>query len=325
MKQRFGQVLRELRKSKGISQRELATRTGVTFTYISKIENGHLAPPAADTIVRFCHALETPPDELLVLAGKIPSGLMRALGSSEAAIGFFRHVQSMGLAEEEWESLTGQLKHLRRRTVADLEAGDHLCYIYKTQEEHKECLTPFLRQGLERGEKVLYIVDAHTGDGILDYLRDDGLKVEPYLATERLNILTSDETYMRNGSFDPDAMIAVLRSETERALAEGHSALRVTGEMTWALREMTGSERLIEYEAKLSRFLPGSQCLVICQYGRRHFDASLLLDVLATHPYVGLGKAVHHNFFYVAPEQLLESEESAAIVHRWLKQLARHK
>jgi transcriptional regulator with XRE-family HTH domain len=65
MERTFGQALRELRRSKGISQRDLAEKVGVDFSYISKIENDRLPPPAADTIVKICNALEAPPDTLL--------------------------------------------------------------------------------------------------------------------------------------------------------------------------------------------------------------------------------------------------------------------
>jgi hypothetical protein len=52
-------------------------------------------------------------------------------------------------------------------------------------------------------------------------------------------------------------------------LVEGYPALRVTGEMTWALRGMPGFERLVEYEAKPNESIPGNKCLAICQYDRR--------------------------------------------------------
>jgi len=65
---------------------------------------------------------------------------------------------------------------------------------------------------------------------------------------------------MQQGLFDPDGMIVLLRVETERALAEGYPALRVTGEMSWAPRGLPCSERLIEYEAKLNEFFPGGNC-----------------------------------------------------------------
>ncbi|MCB0594832.1 MAG: helix-turn-helix transcriptional regulator, partial [Phaeodactylibacter sp.] len=47
MENTFGPLLKEVRRSKQVSQRELAERVGVDFSYISKIENNRLAPPAA--------------------------------------------------------------------------------------------------------------------------------------------------------------------------------------------------------------------------------------------------------------------------------------
>lgn len=211
------------------------------------------------------------------------------------------------------------------RRITDLKPGDHLCCLYETEEEHRALLTPFLRQGLERGEKVLYIVDAHTAEAMLGYLQDDGIEVEPYLEKGQLNILTADEAYMREGVFNPDGMISLLQAETEHALAEGYSALRVTGEMTWALRRLPGSERLIEYEAKLNDFFPASRCLAICQYDRRRFDPALLLDVLATHPIVVVGTEVYDNFYYIPPREFLGRALPAAKLRRWLDNLAQRK
>jgi len=54
-------------------------------------------------------------------------------------------------------------------SLQDLEPGDHLCCIYDTEEEHRAVVTPFLADGLDRGEKVLYIVDAHTVEAVVGY------------------------------------------------------------------------------------------------------------------------------------------------------------
>ena len=110
----FGQVLREFRRAKNISQRELAEGIEVDFSYISKIENDRLSPPAADTIVKICEVLEIPPEQLLVLAGKVPTEVKETIGSSEAAIQFIRGAQAMKLTEDEWQKLNKQLKRLRR-------------------------------------------------------------------------------------------------------------------------------------------------------------------------------------------------------------------
>jgi PAS domain S-box-containing protein len=210
-------------------------------------------------------------------------------------------------------------------TIANLGPGHHVCWLYETEEEHRAVLTPFLRQGLERGEKVLYIMDAHGAETVLGYLQDDGLDVEPYLARQQLTIVTSQSAYMQQDVFDPDEMIAFLRAETERALAEGHTALRATGEMSWALGRLPRSERLMEYEAKLNEFFPGSDCLGMCQYDRRAFSPALLLDVLCTHPVAVIGTDVYDNPYYVPPAGFLGDDPPAEVLRHWLEHLAERK
>ncbi len=209
-----------------------------------------------------------------------------------------------------------------RDKIKDLKPGDHLCCLYRTEEEHRSLFTPFLRQGLEQHEKVVYIVATHTAKDILDYLRDDGVKVETYLASGQLSILAAHETYLRDGFFDPDRMITLLKTETERALAEGYSTLRLTGEMSWALRGVSGSEKLIEYEAKLNKFLPGSKCLAICQYDCTQFNPKLILDVIATHPIVVLGTEAYDNFYYMSPKDFLGPDRDEAMLQNWITNLA---
>lgn len=219
-------------------------------------------------------------------------------------------------------------------TLADLRPGDHLCFLYETDKEHRAVLTPFLRQGLEQSEKVLYIIDsgpqqrggyAQTTETVLGYLRDHGLDVEPYLTRQQLIFLTDKETYLREGAFGLDSMIAWLQTETQQALTEGYSALRVTSEMTWALHGSPGSERLIEYEAKLNDFLPGSQCITLCQYDRRRFDPEALLDALRTHPITVVGTEVYDNCYYIPPAELLGSDLPASKLRHWVQNLAEHR
>ena len=211
------------------------------------------------------------------------------------------------------------------KSIEDLQPGDHFCCLYDTEEEHRELMTPFLKTGLEKGEKVVYIVDARTAETVLGYLRDSGVEVEPYLSSGQLSILSVDEAYMASGEFDPDGMIGMLTDETEKALAEGYGALRVTGEMSWALRGLPGSERLMEYEAKLNRFFPGSKCLAICQYDRRIFESSVLLNVLSTHPFAVLGTELFDNFHYMPPDEFLAGEPQRATLDHWVSSLRKHK
>lgn len=77
----FGERLRELRKARRMSQRDLAEMVEVDFTYISKIENNQTPLPSATTIHRIAQALDADEGELLLLAGKIAQlwGIIEAL------------------------------------------------------------------------------------------------------------------------------------------------------------------------------------------------------------------------------------------------------
>lgn len=56
-----------------------------------------------------------------------------------------------------------------------------------------------------------------TSETVLDYLRDDGIDVDPFLESGQLAILSVSESYMKGGAFDPDGMIRMLTEETEKA------------------------------------------------------------------------------------------------------------
>jgi transcriptional regulator with XRE-family HTH domain len=71
----FGERLRELRKAKGLNQKELADKVGIDFTYLSKLENGRRFSPKEKIILALAKVLEADSDELLVLAKRMPRDL----------------------------------------------------------------------------------------------------------------------------------------------------------------------------------------------------------------------------------------------------------
>lgn len=73
MSQSFGQVIRQRRKQKGYSQRELAEKLEIDFTYLSKLENDRAKYSPKEDIIRDLAAyLDLDADELVFLAGKLP-------------------------------------------------------------------------------------------------------------------------------------------------------------------------------------------------------------------------------------------------------------
>jgi transcriptional regulator with XRE-family HTH domain len=70
-----GQRIREIRMSRNLTQRELADRVGINFTYLSRVENDRLddeQTPREETLQKIAGALNADPDELLLLARRIP-------------------------------------------------------------------------------------------------------------------------------------------------------------------------------------------------------------------------------------------------------------
>ncbi len=110
----FGSVLRSLRRNSGLSQEELAKLAGVDFTYISKLENDRVRPPAEETIYRICSALQANADELLTASKKLPEQVGTAMASSRPALEFLRKAQEMDLSEGEWARMTRELRRLRK-------------------------------------------------------------------------------------------------------------------------------------------------------------------------------------------------------------------
>ena len=111
----FAERLRSLRKEAQLSQRDLAERVGVDFTYLSKIENGRVEPPSEAVLKNVSRELaealgrdETElSDELIILAGKVPSDIANTLTRNPEAVRFLRSIGDDVRSTAEWQGLMG--------------------------------------------------------------------------------------------------------------------------------------------------------------------------------------------------------------------------
>jgi transcriptional regulator with XRE-family HTH domain len=109
----FGDILRDKRRSAGMSQRRLADLAGLDFSYISKLENNRLAAPAAETVLRLAELLGCSAEELLAAANKLPTEVGQNLSGNASAVRFLREASALGLSTDEWETMRGLLRDLR--------------------------------------------------------------------------------------------------------------------------------------------------------------------------------------------------------------------
>lgn len=66
----LGFRLRQLRRSKKLTQRAVAARIPMSAGNLSRIENGEQGPPPPEIIERLAAALDADPEELLAVAGR---------------------------------------------------------------------------------------------------------------------------------------------------------------------------------------------------------------------------------------------------------------
>jgi len=191
------------------------------------------------------------------------------------------------------------------RRIVRLRQGDHLCLIYDRAAEQMAALIPFLKRGLAAGERCLYLADDATTDLAGQALASEGIDVARERERGALVLLTRRDAFLREGRFDPGAMTDLLRQAEQEALDDGFGGLRVASEMSWCLGNAPGTERFLEYEATLNRFLDGSRSVGLCQYDRSRFPPRVVYDILRTHPFAVLGEEVCPNVFYEPPEMVL--------------------
>jgi transcriptional regulator with XRE-family HTH domain len=86
----FGDALRELRAHSGLGIKRLAPELGVSYTYLSKLENGEVRP-SEQLVYRVARYFKCDADRLLLAAGKVPAEILEILRNNpDEALDFLR-------------------------------------------------------------------------------------------------------------------------------------------------------------------------------------------------------------------------------------------
>ncbi|WP_226480627.1 MEDS domain-containing protein [Natrinema amylolyticum] len=204
--------------------------------------------------------------------------------------------------------------------VGEHDGNGHVAQIYETREEKFAAAVPFVGRGLERGDRIMYVVDESTEAEVRAALRDAGVDVDAALESGALSFHSVQETYLRNGSFDVDEMIEFYGDTISRATEE-YEALRIVAEMTWLEAAETSIEQVMEYEQKINALFDRSDSFAVCQYDRGLFSPTVVRNVVRTHPYLIYDGVTCHNPYYTPPEEFLGEESLARENERMLGML----
>ncbi len=186
-----------------------------------------------------------------------------------------------------------------------LPTSPHVCLIYESDEERRRIVVEYLRAGLARRELINYFTDTTPPETIRAWLEEAGVDVREADARGALRVVAAERAYCPGGSFDPPTLVHALLERYAAAEKAGHTGSRACGEMSWVLRGVPGSERFVEYEARLNTIQAAFPHTGMCQYDARRFDGAALFQVLQVHPFVVADGQIVRNPNYVKPEEFL--------------------
>ncbi|WP_067483223.1 MEDS domain-containing protein [Actinomadura hibisca] len=160
------------------------------------------------------------------------------------------------------------------RPVGELRPGDHGWLPYANGEEQRHVVGSFVGDGLAWGHKVIFLAGEDVPAPAPPPGPDRGL----------LTVLPVDRARGPGGHVDARSVMEALAKEITRAEEQGHTTIRVTADMTWAVRRPAGLEQLLRCERHIERAIgPSTSVAAICQFDRRRCGPGELAALAGTH------------------------------------------
>ena len=170
----------------------------------------------------------------------------------------------------------------------DLRIQRHVCALLDGPTD-AETMLPFILEGFAQGERAVHFVDDRRRAAHLESLERAGVDTESALDDGSLRVETWSDTYLRGGRFDPTSMVALIRSTMADGRALGFARTRLIGYMEWALEDVPGVRRVIDFESRLQVAMQGGLDLMVCAYDIGRHSQSVVLETLLAHPSALIG------------------------------------
>jgi len=171
----------------------------------------------------------------------------------------------------------------RAELAVAIRPGEHACCRLSQADDRERLGAGFVREGLRRGHKVVYLCDGDDVTALVRRLLELDPAFEPARARGQLDARRARDAYLPDGRFEPDRMLEAVRDEYRRALSEGYRGLSLTGEMTWALCDRSSSDALSSYESRVARGYDHRELSILCQYDHARFAPGVLANLAEAH------------------------------------------
>lgn len=87
----------------------------------------------------------------------------------------------------------------------------HVCAFFSSALEEYDTLLPFVCDGLNCGHRAYHVLPAQHKEDHLNWLRNAGIDVEKATKSRQLEVALPQDTYLKTGRFDKDAMLILSR------------------------------------------------------------------------------------------------------------------
>jgi hypothetical protein len=162
--------------------------------------------------------------------------------------------------------------------------GEHACCRFAQADDRARLACAFVRAGLERGHKVVYLSGEVDAARLLAELAAVDDRVDEALARAQLEVRPAPDDYIPDGTFDPAKMRDRLAEQHTRALADGYPGLSMAADMSWALASKVGPDELVSYEHGVTTIIQPDRTMVfLCIYDHGRFGAGTLAELIVSH------------------------------------------
>lgn len=168
--------------------------------------------------------------------------------------------------------------------IGDIPWGGHFCHFYATAEDLADSLVPFFKAGLEHNDRCLWVTSQPFGvEDAKAALRNAVPRLETYIQEGHIDIIDHREWYLRSGEANADEVLQGWVQRKEKALAQGRSGLRLTGNTFWV--EAKDWKDFVDYENRVNQTFHQHEIIALCSYCLGRCEPMGILDVVRNHQF----------------------------------------
>ena len=165
--------------------------------------------------------------------------------------------------------------------VGDMPWGTHFCLFYETKQDFLDTIVPYFKAGLASNEYCLWILsksDPLTREEAGRALRPEVSQRE---AAERIELLSHEEWFLRDGDFDLRNVMSIVQDKLSQALARGQAGIRINGGPAWLQKEKGNDFHALEHA--FDAFVADRPILTLCNFPLATSAAADILAAAQTH------------------------------------------